>query len=268
MNMRKKFRDTFIIMICGMLLSFFMLVSCTTINIKQEPKTDIASAEKQKNTNEKNAESESDKKTSLDSLSEKQKKQFDEFQKRVIRGAEALINKAPKEKVTVRDKEFTLDCVGTVSAAYYRAGVDLWQDFHKYSGNGVTRLYRSLEDRNALHKDIYPRPGDIVFWDNTWDRNDDGKFGNDPFTHVGLVMKLEDDGTIHFLHEHFTRGVIVQVMNVKKPDVFRDKNGKLLNVPLYMASYYGNPDNPPQYLAGDLWKSFGGVLRIYDSYVK
>ena len=40
--------------------------------------------------------------------------------------------------------------------------------------------------------------GDLVFFDNTWDADGDG-VDNDPFTHVGVVEKVESDGTIVFI---------------------------------------------------------------------
>ena len=53
-----------------------------------------------------------------------------------------------------------------------------------------TRLPPALHDALA--------PGDLVFFDNTWDYNGDG-MANDPLTHVGIVERQEDDGTIVFI---------------------------------------------------------------------
>ena len=79
-----------------------------------------------------------------------------------------------------------MDCTGTVLAIYYYAGIDLARDFNKYSGNGVTRLYKSLQAQKLLYETRYPVTGDIIFWDNTYDRNEDGRW-NDTLTHVGIT---------------------------------------------------------------------------------
>lgn len=92
---------------------------------------------------------------------------------KVVEGAKSLVGAS---ELVVNGKTFPMDCTGVVRAAYWYAGIDLAMDFSKYTGNGVTRIYKTLEAGNLLHTDELPRPGDIVFWDNTYDRNEDGKW--------------------------------------------------------------------------------------------
>lgn len=175
----------------------------------------------------------------------------------VVRSAYQLLGQRPDAKVKVRGRIFTLDCIGTVSAAYWGAGTDLQRDFFRYQGNGVTRLWRSLEDHDALIFENRPQPGNLVFWDNTWDANGDGVFGNDGHTHAGLVVEVHSDGEILYLHESVTRGVVIDKMNLLRPDEALGSDGEVVNSPMYLGSSPRKKDNPPRYLAGSLWAAFG-----------
>ena len=176
--------------------------------------------------------------------------------------ARSMIGLKPYEKYVVRDKVFILDCIGAVSAIFYADGIDISKFFYKYKGSGVDRFYWTLLDYKTLHKNKIPESGDVIFWDNTWDANEDGVFGNDFLTHVGLVMNVEEDGTIHYIHVNYVKGIIVERMNLNYPSVFKDKNGKELNSPMFLNSQLVS--NPPKWLSGDLFKEFGGVLKLKD----
>ena len=135
-------------------------------------------------------------------------------QEKVIEGSYWALGKS---QLKVRDKVFNLDCSGTVMAIYYYAGIDLSRDFAKYSGGGTERIFRYLEEKELLYDTEMPVPGDIIFWDNTYDKNGDGK-RNDKLTHVGIVVEVDEEGTITYLHEHYKKGIILETMNLKIPD--------------------------------------------------
>ena len=175
----------------------------------------------------------------------------------VVESARTLLGRKPDERVIVKGREFMLDCIGTVSATYWGAGYDLQRDFSKYPGNGVLRLHSSLAAWGALHEIRIPKPGDIVFWANTWDRNEDGKMYNDGITHAGIVIQVDEDGTTHYMHASVTRGVVIAFFNLMHPDVPKSPEGKIWNSPMYLGSNYGRATNPPHWLSGDLWNAFG-----------
>jgi surface antigen len=190
-----------------------------------------------------------------------------ELQARVLVASHNLLGTKPNANVTIRGRTYVCDCIGTVAAIFYDAGIDIWTDLGAGPGwaGGVDTLYEILEARDTLHRNLLPAVGDVVFWDDTYDSNGDGTIGNDPKTHVGIVVKVEKDGTIHYLHENYYTGIVVERMNLFRPEVHRDPvTGKLLNSPMYDGSYAGNPNNPENWLAGDLWNKFGGVLRLVD----
>lgn len=184
----------------------------------------------------------------------------------VVESARQLVGQKPSAKVTVNGRAFVLDCIGTVAATFWRMDIDVQKDFPKYAGNGVKRLYASLEELGALHVDRYPRPGDIVFWDNTWDANGDGDRTNDPRTHAGIVLAVDDDGTIHYLHSSIAAGVVIEAMNLLDPAVPYDKAGKRINSTMAIATVSGGP-RPARFLAGDVFWRFGDILAHKKRYM-
>jgi len=107
------------------------------------------------------------------------------------------------------------DCSGFVLETYRRAGIDLAPFMNRYTGNGVARLYALALDYGLLTGDDL-QPGDVIFWDNTYDRNGDGVW-NDPLTHTGIVTAVKADGTVEFTHSHYRDGVVVARMDLNDP---------------------------------------------------
>ena len=63
---------------------------------------------------------------------------------------------------------------------------------------GLDLLYE-LTDRATQPQFVYTHRWqlhDVVFWDNTWDANGDGDRTNDPRTHAGIVLAVDDDRLI------------------------------------------------------------------------
>jgi hypothetical protein len=185
--------------------------------------------------------------------------ELSDMQKRILDEAWQFMDKKPNEIVYVKDRKFKLTCIGTVAAVFYAAGIDITRDFHRYKGNGVSNLYYILRDEGTLYNQKMPRVGDVVFWDNTWDRNKDNNRNNDPLTHIGIVVKIDDDGTIHYLHENYYYGIVVEKMNLYRPTVYKDESGKVINSAMYSGSSLSW--HPRHWLAGDLFKMFGGILE-------
>ncbi len=161
-----------------------------------------------------------------------------------------------KQELVIRGKRFNMDCTGAVLAIYYYAGIDLARDFNKYKGNGVTRLYRSLESEDLLYETQRPVTGDIIFWDNTYDRNEDGQW-NDSLTHVGMVMNASRDGTIEYVHLNYRKGIIIEYMNLREPDVHQQlEKGQMRIVNSPMRMKQAGKAHPENWLASQLYKTF------------
>ena len=162
-----------------------------------------------------------------------------------------------KKELIIRGKRFNMDCTGTVLAIYYYAGIDLARDFNRYTGGGVTRLYKSLEAEELLYDTRYPVTGDIIFWDNTYDRNEDGRW-NDPLTHVGMVMNVSADGDVEYVHLNYHKGIIIENMNLRRPEIHqRLEKGqmRIINSPMRMKQ--AGKAHPENWLSGQLFKIFG-----------
>jgi hypothetical protein len=155
--------------------------------------------------------------------------------------------------IVVRDREFTADCTGVVMAIHYGAGIDLTPGFRRYTGNGVHRLYRYLDAERLIYTNPPPHIGDIVFWDNTYDRNNNRRF-DDPLTHMGLVVDVDFDGSITFVHHNYREGIVFAEMNLSAPDSWEQ------NAPMRMRGARPRIEN--RILAGRLFRGFGQGWRI------
>jgi hypothetical protein len=186
---------------------------------------------------------------------------INDVQKKILDKTYELLGKPPYSKVVVNDKIFTLDCIGFIEAVFYSAGFDIQKEIARYPGNnGVTKLFNYLNIKKEVHQKKIPEVGDIIIWDNTWDYNNDGRFGNDPLTHAGFVTKVDPDGTVHFVHVHITLGVVVERLNLYKPNQRFDKTGKEINTPMHAQSALNFKKNLP-YLSGELWRTSGKFLK-------
>jgi hypothetical protein len=157
-----------------------------------------------------------------------------------------------RKQIVADGRQFPSDCTGFVRAVFARHGIDLLAAGAEPGDNGVTAIYR-FTSRNGRILEQPPRPGDIVFFRETYDRNRDGR-ANDGLTHVGIVERVEDDGTVLVLHR-VARGVVRYRMNVARPSERKDpKTGRVLND-------YLKEGNHKQRLAGELFAGFGRVAR-------
>lgn len=145
-----------------------------------------------------------------------------------------------------------------------------WADYDGWCTGYVASIFRntlninianSVSNMAALAKRIGafhsgpPRPGDIVFFGNTWDSNKDGFF-NDPYTHVGVIMSVDANGTAKFGHGNFgSAGRTISYLNLNRPNDSRDENGNIINTSMRVR---GSLDFRP-YLAGALVQGFATV---------
>jgi hypothetical protein len=169
------------------------------------------------------------------------------------------------KSLTAKGKKFNYDCVGVVQAIYYLVGIDLSKALQKHAGNGVTRLFNVLDDEGLLYETEHPQTGDLIFWDNTWDRNNDGKW-NDYLTHIGMVVNTDKQGMIEYIHHNYRKGIIIEKMNLAKPDVHVERVGNKyveINAPMRMQGSGPKDDN--RWLASQLYRIFGLAYFLKES---
>lgn len=154
----------------------------------------------------------------------------------IARAAEHYLRHAPRG---YRD-----DCSGFASAALQRAGLSI--------EGSTAQLWELAKDARATHRRKEPDPGDIAFFDDTWDRNGDGR-RNDDLTHVAVVIDVKRDGTILLAHAGTSAGRATLRMNLRHPSV-HDDGGEILNDWLRRRS--GDEPESSKYLSGELWRGF------------
>ena len=121
----------------------------------------------------------------------------------------------------------------------------------------VKALYDDLNENNRVFGPSQTvKPGDLIFFSNTYDRDDDGRT-DDWFTMIGVVERMDADGTIQFIG--FAKGAIDRLyMNLRRPSAQRDEaKAKTLNSLLRDKRLSDRPFT--RYHAGELFASFGSL---------
>lgn len=177
--------------------------------------------------------------------------------------ADSALSLVGRKNLRFEGRSFPWDCSGTVMASLWLAGVDLIAEYQSYPGNGVARLHEIAVRRGLAYDLPLPEIGDIVFWDDTYDKNDDGKW-NDPLTHAGIVVAVDPDGTVTYVHHDYRRGIVTARMNLFLPGVRNspEDGEKQINSPLRMTR--DRYIRPSQYLSGQLFAGFGRFHVILD----
>lgn len=147
-----------------------------------------------------------------------------------------------RKRLVVNDRKFNMDCSGVVLAVYYKSGIDLQSYLRGYSGGGVQRLYAFMDDQQLLYQQPHLSPGDMLFWDNTYDKNNDGN-KNDTLTHVGMVVYADNKGNIQYIHHNYRLGIVLAKMNLLDPDnldmnsPMRARGSEKGHAPLWLSSH-------------------------------
>jgi hypothetical protein len=139
------------------------------------------------------------------------------------------------------------DCSGFVSAVMTRAGADMW--------GSVLSLHERAEELDAIRWDPVPSVGDLVFFDDTHDLDEDGQF-DDPLTHIGVIIDVDPDGTATFAQGGTKRGRTLGRIAVQRAEINKER-GNILNTYVRQPEAWDPPD--AYYLAGELWAGFARV---------
>jgi hypothetical protein len=164
--------------------------------------------------------------------------------------AQAAATFLGRSELSADGVSFRYDCSGLVNAAYHGAGLDL-------EGANSEALFRRSRSEHVYHRRRAPLPGDIAFFDNTHDRNGNRRL-DDRLTHVGIVERVDDDGTIILIHKGGS-GVSRIVMNLRHRRQQVDEAGEPINS--YLRGRTPRDRKRTRYLAGELWRGFGSLWR-------
>ena len=150
-------------------------------------------------------------------------------------------------------RRIAYDCAGVTRAVFLKHGIDLYDSAASDpDANGVRIIHSHIEEQGTFHQGPVAHPGDLVFFNNTWDYNGDGKV-NDPLTHIGIVERQESDGTVIFISR--VAGAIKRYrMNLGLPHVHKTAAGRILND--YLRRKDVTDRSNTRYLAGELFTRF------------
>jgi hypothetical protein len=145
--------------------------------------------------------------------------------------------------MVVNGETYRYDCSGFVMAAYAGAG---------HGVRGSTKdMYERAEELGLLHHRRVGQPGEVVFFDDTHDRNGNRK-RDDELTHIAIVERVLPDGTMTLVHLG-SDGVVRIAMNLKRPHDRKDENGDTINSVLRVARDH----NDQGVLTSELFRAFG-----------
>jgi hypothetical protein len=178
------------------------------------------------------------------------------IQQELVSGAERFLG---ARRLVVDGVRFNADCTGVVQAIYASAGIDLQSPLNRYSGNGVSRLNSYLSDLGLLYSSTQPVPGDLIFWDNSYDRNGDGRW-NDQLTHVGMVVSVDPAGTVTYVHHNYRKGIVLAQMNLLRPDTVVDGEERINS-----AMRMRDGKSYPKWLSSHLYRELGQGWKIEGS---
>ena len=110
------------------------------------------------------------------------------------------------------------DCSGLITAINKNNGSAIFnpKELNKYytSGRKSQAMFDLYKDKNKISFS-QPQVGDLVFFNNTTRATKGGK--KKLITHVGIVLKVNKDGSVEFLHNIGGKNV-VSVMNLSLPN--------------------------------------------------
>jgi hypothetical protein len=152
--------------------------------------------------------------------------------------------------LVVDGERYRFDCSGLVEASLAKAGIP--------QTGSTAMLYERARELGVLHRRKLPRPGDVAFFDDTYDRNGNGRI-DDPLSHSAVVTRVRDDGQIEMVHVG-SKGVVTLQMNLRRPGDHFDDDGAIVNDYLRQATRR-DPEGT-RVLAGELWTAFASFYEV------
>lgn len=161
-----------------------------------------------------------------------------------------------KEFPRVNGFKYNEDCSGFVAFIFHATGLNLVKTYGKGS-SGVSAIWNGMKNHELLLDHENLQAGDIVFFDNTYDKNRNGIW-DDKLSHIGIVESVDENGTATYVH-YGSRGVARAKMNLSHPKVYNQTVGKTVTRYNDIIRNSRKKGVNPHYLSGALYK---GAARI------
>ena len=159
----------------------------------------------------------------------------------------------------INGRHFNNDCVGFVKYVYFKCGVDLDKVSLQNGNNGVALLYGGLLNNNSLYSNKNIQLGDIIFFDNTYDINNNGLW-DDPLTHIGILTRIGRHNTISYTH--YASGEVKEyAVNLDYPDThaFKQRDGGLYIINSHLRRERGEGYERKEYVSSSFYRSFAHI---------
>ena len=158
------------------------------------------------------------------------------------------VAKTSRKHIDSYPSTYRNDCSGFAIAAHVENGIDL---------SGSTRhIWERAKEEDRIHH-RRPAPGDLAFFDNTYDRNRNGR-RDDELSHIAVVLEVRDDGNILLAHAGTSKGRSLLHMNTEKPSVVTSDGVRYND---YLRGRRKGESRDQKFLSGEL---FRGYARFTD----
>ncbi len=164
-----------------------------------------------------------------------------------------------------KSDDWSAHATGFVKMVYLKEDIDITNPREKKDSDGkwltiAGLMHQYFKENGKLFKNGNPKKGDIIFFDNTYDRNKNNK-ADDILTTVGIVIDVDKEETINFYY-YTKNSIVINQMNLKnqKVEFLTEKNvKKSLNTKMFWRNKQ-QKDSFPE-LSGELFNSFGTLEK-------
>ncbi|MGB9622082.1 MAG: NlpC/P60 family protein [Brevinematia bacterium] len=177
-----------------------------------------------------------------------------------VKIANIALSYVGKTKIMYNGKYYDFDCSGFVKFVLLSAGIDIDSKVNFFSFSKTVDYYNIFRSSGKLFKEGIVKPGDLVFFDNTYDRNGNKLF-DDKLTHVGIVVGIDESTkSIFFVDKSRGNKVSLKSLNLAKRDVHKI----LVDGVSYEINSYVRDDNLGKFLASSVFAGFGDISVLFE----
>lgn len=162
-------------------------------------------------------------------------------------------------KIMYQGKYYDFDCSGFVRFVILSStGIDIDKSLPFFTTSKTIDYYNFFKSLGAIKKYGSVKPGDLIFFDNTYDRNSNKKL-DDRLTHIGIVIGIDKNtDSIVFADKSKGKPVTLKMINLSKPNTHKIT----INGIDYEINSYVRDDKYYKFLSSQVFMGFGDISVI------